>query len=538
MAYTPRDYQIVAIDSVRSVLRDPAYSYSALQRGPGILLRAPCRSGKTVIAGFIIENARARGKKIGFGCRRKELISQCSKKLDEAGIRHGIIQGNNPRANTEAVQVFSFDTLVRRLRKKGHTMAPWVPEDFDIIFHDECHEMTPTVVEVKSHYQNAIWIGLTATPKRTDGKPLGVAGGGIYDTMIEVISEEKLLELGFLCDYVVYDAPLEARSDFKNVKMKGGEFDEKEVAEIVDKPKVIGSVYQNWKLHADGLKTMVFAINRAHGQHLCSEFRARGESAEYVDGESSDDHREEVMARFRAAPPGSGAILVSVALYTQGLDVPDLEAISVARPIGSEILFVQIFMRPLTPAPGKTIGVILDHGNNIARHGFPTDPREYSLDGKARGGPKEAIKSVKYCPACGSMVRSGTRLCQGTMTYGERVGQICGFELIVLADSELPPTAEEVVLTKKERKAIERAESQAVVERQIRRLQELVEMQLRDNRKWEYAVNKFQTEFGERPGKKHGVKLDWESGHKTPSGWKLVGWSFGEGAQRRTFSEA
>jgi len=533
MAYQPRDYQIAAINDIRDVLRNPVYSLTALQRGVGILLRAPCRSGKTVIAGFIIENAQARGKKIGFGCRRKELISQCSKKLDEAGIRHGIIQGSNPRANTEAVQVFSFDTIVRRLRKKGHTMAPWVPDDFDIIFHDECHEMTPTVVETKTHYPNAIWIGLTATPKRTDGKPLGVAGGGIYDTMIEVISEQALLDLGYLCDYVVYDAPPESRSDFKNVKMKGGEFDEKEVAEIVDKPKVIGSVYQNWKLHADGLKTMVFAINRAHGQHLCSEFRARGENAEYVDGESSDEHRESVMARFRAAPVGSGAILVSVALYTQGLDVPDLECISVARPIGSEILFVQLFMRPLTPAPGKSIGVILDHGNNIARHGFPTDAREYSLEGKSRGGPKEAVKSVKYCPVCGSTPRSTQRFCNGTITYGERMGQICGFELIVLVDGELPVTAEEVVLTKKERKAQEKQQAQALVVKQTLRLQELVEIQLRDNRKWEYAINKFQTEFGERPGRNHGVKLDWESGHKTPSGYKLVGWSFGG----RTFSE-
>lgn len=532
MAYTPRDYQVVAIDKVRDVLRNPVYSFATLQRGVGILLRAPCRSGKTVIAGFIIENATMRGKTIGFGCRRKELISQCSKKLDEAGIRHGIIQGDNPRSNTEAVQVFSFDTIVRRLRKKGHTMAPWVPEHLDIIFHDECHEMTPTVVEVKSHYPDAIWIGLTATPKRTDGKPLGIEGGGIYDTLIEVISEARLLELGWLCDYVVYDAPPESRSDFKKVKMKGGEFDEKEVAEIVDKPKVIGSVYKNWKLHADGQKTMVFAINRAHGQHLCSEFRAHGEDAVYVDGESTDEHREATMIRFRSAPPGSGAILVSVALYTQGLDVPDLECISVARPIGSEILFVQIFMRPLTPAPGKTIGTILDHGGNIARHGFPTDPREYSLEGKARGGNKESAPSVKYCPACGSMVRSGVALCPGTITYGERAGQICGFELIQLVEAELPPTAENVVLTKKERKAIEKADAQALVLKQTKRLQELVSVQIRDNRAWDYAVNKFKTEFGENPNRAHGAKLDWKSGQKTKSGWKLMGWSFGE----RTFS--
>jgi hypothetical protein len=55
----------------------------------------------------------------------------------------------------------------------------------------------------------------------------------------------------------------------------------------------------------------------------------------------------------------------------------------------------------LRPAPGKDAALILDHVGNVTRHGFPDDPREWSLaEGIVRGGRGTPAPSVRTCPEC------------------------------------------------------------------------------------------------------------------------------------------
>src|SRR3990167_7663252 len=102
-----REYQSSAIQKLR---------HKVQQGKQRLVLVAPTGSGKTVIASAMIASALAKGSRILFLAHRKELIDQCSSKLDGVGVDHGIIMADHPRWRPHApVQVASVQTLINRI---------------------------------------------------------------------------------------------------------------------------------------------------------------------------------------------------------------------------------------------------------------------------------------------------------------------------------------------------------------------------------------------------------------------------------------
>ena len=71
-------------------------------------------------------------------------------------------------------------------------------------------------------------------------------------------------------------------------------------------------------------------------------------------------------------------------LFTEGVDLPNVDCVIMARPTASLALYLQFSMRCLNPRPGKT-AIIIDHANNFKQFGYPDDDRDW----------KQAIKSGK-----------------------------------------------------------------------------------------------------------------------------------------------
>ena len=71
-------------------------------------------------------------------------------------------------------------------------------------------------------------------------------------------------------------------------------------------------------------------------------------------------------------------------LFTEGVDLPNVDCVIMARPTASLALYLQFSMRCLNPRKGKT-AIIIDHANNFKAFGYPDDDRDW----------KQAIKSGK-----------------------------------------------------------------------------------------------------------------------------------------------
>lgn len=387
-----RDYQQKAISDLRTLIKSGKRS---------LVLVSPTGSGKTSIAGEMIRSASALKKRILFLAHRKELIDQCSERLDSLGVAHGIIRANDSRRRPWLnVHVASVPTLIRRDTPQA-----------DLIFIDECHRAPgASYRKIIAEHPTAVFIGLTATPRRLDGKGLG----SLFGAMVECPSVGELTERGFLVPARVY-AP--ATLDLSKVGIRAGEYNNAQMAAVVDKPRLVGEAVSHWRRLAPDRLTISFAVNIEHSKHTVAEYQAAGIAAEHVDGEMSKAEREAVLKRFRA---GLTRVVVNVGLFTEGTDIIQVSCIQLLRPTASESLFLQMCGRGLRPAPGKSDLIILDHANCTSQFGFVEDERQWSLDdaSKKRAStdydPALAIRTCKQCwcayssrqqqcPSCGFM---------------------------------------------------------------------------------------------------------------------------------------
>jgi DNA repair protein RadD len=392
-----RDYQEVAVAEIRAEFR---------AKNTPVLFVLPTGGGKTFTFSYIASNAADKGGAVCIIVHRKELLLQASASLRALGIEHGLISPHftpNPHA---LVQVASVDTLLIRLKKIAYK--------FKLLIFDEAHHV---VAENKWGRAYELlgkphMLGVTATPVRTDGKGLGEHAGGVFKAMVLGPAVAELIERGMLINPVVYTS-LEV-PDLKDVRRDvNGEYNARQLAAAVDKPKITGSAVAQYTKICPGRRAIVFCSSVEHAKHVVAEFNEAGFKFDLLVGEPemSDAERTDVNKRLRAGEL-HGACTVD--LVSEGYDLPDLECCIMLRPTASEALFLQQVGRVMRISEGKTTCYLLDHVGNVGvltdgefkrKHGLPNELREWSLDGrkKKKKGPKELEDKpieIKQCPKC------------------------------------------------------------------------------------------------------------------------------------------
>ncbi|WKZ15445.1 MAG: DEAD/DEAH box helicase [Candidatus Jettenia caeni] len=379
-----RDYQIKTIESLRSKIAEGKKR---------IILALPTGAGKTSIASEIIKKSRDRGKRSLFVAHRQELIYQAHDRLAHWGVNAGVIM-NRHRWNGSAVHVASIQTLTRR------SLPP-----AELIIVDEAHHsVSPSLKKILDQYKDAVVLGLTATPYRMDGKPLG----DIYEDIIAPISVQSLIDKGYLIQPKYYGA----KQDLSGVKVKMGEYDNKELFEKADKKVLYDGVVEKFKQFGQG-KALVFCINIEHSKKTLQAFIDAGYKSAHLDCDTREDERKTILAKFKS---GEYQILTNCAILTEGYDLPDIGTVILNRATKSKCLYTQMVGRGLRPAEGKDHCIIIDHGNNVYEHGFVEWPEEYDIHERKEKKQKDkdlkgSLMPVKECPACFKLVHSKSLKC-------------------------------------------------------------------------------------------------------------------------------
>jgi superfamily II DNA or RNA helicase len=363
---------------------------------------APTGAGKTIIGASIIHNATNADRKVMVLAHTREIIKQTAEKLFANGIDHGIIQAGFATRPDEAVQVASVQTLWARAVRTNRMELP--PADLLII--DECHHCPArTYRKIIDAYPQTILIGLTATPCRGDGRGLG----GIFDDIVECPQVAELIAGKYLVKTRVF-APTEP--DLDGVQVRTGDYVEEQLAERMDKAKLIGDIVTHWHRYGERRKTVCFAVNVAHSLHICDEFIRSGVRAEHVDGSMPKPDRDAVLARLAS---GATNIVTNCMVLTEGWDMPEVSCCILARPTRKMGLYRQMVGRVLRPAPGKANAIVLDHSGAVFRHGFVEDRVDWTLDPDQRAAaPVHArriergyISRLLECSQCGSIRIAG-----------------------------------------------------------------------------------------------------------------------------------
>lgn len=402
-----RSYQTNTVNAVRDSLKSG-------HKRPLFVL--PTGSGKTPVFCWIAKTTSENGKKILILLHRRNLVYQTQSKLKEYyNIDAGIIMAGVSSNLKAPIQLASIWTYGRRIMIDDPTYNSFFI-NADVILIDEGHvSPAKTYEKVLNQYNGKIIIGCTATPCRSDGRGLG----DVFDDLIVGPGINELTEQGYLCPIKYY---VPTTIDLDGVPVYKNDYQQKALGEKVNKKKLIGDVVENWLKLAENQKTIVFCVNVKHSIAICEEFNRHGIPAEHLDAHSTDDERDAVFSKMER---GDITVICNVYLYNEGLDVPSVSCIALARPTRHIGTYRQMVGRGMRPEEGKDHLKILDFGNIVANLGCVEWNPEWTLDGKKKSWSKprrETVKKLVKCIACG-LVFEGRNVCPDCGTQVRAFGQ-------------------------------------------------------------------------------------------------------------------
>jgi len=339
-------------------------------------------AGKTAIFSTMTASSKARRNRVWIVVPRDELLTQASETLARLGVDHGRIDARHAESTAFAVHVVSRQTLIRRWAKIKH----W--PDFLIV--DECHLGYRFQADLQARApEGTKFVGVTASPERLDG--LGLSD--LYDVLVEGPPLTTLIEQGYLVPITYYAPPLDG---LEGVHRRGYEYDEADLAALLERRKVYGSAIDHYQRHADGRSALVFCRSVAAAEDVAHRFSVAGYRFEPISGGTPRAQRVALVDGLRS---GELAGLASCELTTYGLDVPRVSCLILLRPTTSKALQVQMIGRGLRTAPGKTDCVVIDHVNMIEEFKHPYKPHEWAFFGreKRKRQPDPSIR-LRLCP--------------------------------------------------------------------------------------------------------------------------------------------
>lgn len=343
-----------------------------------VCFQLPTGGGKSHILRQIIENHYCQRKTIYVIAHRKSLVYQLSRHLDEIKIKHGIIQANHPYIR-HRVQVCSLPTLVRRNN---------LPEP-EIIIVDEFHHVkSKSYMDLIKKWDDAKILGVTATPRRTDGKPLS----DVCQKLILGPDMPWLIDNNFLSDYD-YFAPDTIDLDLKGLKTSMGDYEKKELFKRMDKPKIYGCAIEHYQQYSDKLPAIVACVNIQHCENVAEEFRSAGYDFRAIHSKMG---KVEEYIKLLAHREIHGLTFADI--IGEGVDIPVVNTLIGLRPTQSQVIFLQHIGRVLRKAPGKDKAIILDHVENWSRHGLPKMDQKWSLEAFKK--KKKGKNILRRCPNC------------------------------------------------------------------------------------------------------------------------------------------
>jgi DNA repair protein RadD len=343
-----------------------------------VLLHLSTGGGKTVVFCEVMRGVVQKGTRCLLLVRGRKLVDQASKRLIRENTPHGVLMANHWLYRPyEKIQIASIDTLIARdIRPEAQFLVV-----------DEAHlagsDGFKTVI---ADYPDAYILSVTATPYMEKSIE------HIAETTVRPVTHLELIKQGFLVK-ARYFAP--TIPDLEGVKISSSTKDyvQDQLEKKMDTAQLTGDIVSHWKKLGENRPTICFAVTVRHSRHIVQSFMESGIQALHLDAQSSDYERE---AAFRMLEKGICKVISNVGILGVGVDLPFVSCIVMARPTKSYCLYLQMLGRGTRPTENKTDFLVLDHADNVRKHGFIDEEPEGDLAGKFKGHKSK----ITICESC------------------------------------------------------------------------------------------------------------------------------------------
>ena len=302
--------------------------------------------GKSYTVAHIVQELAAPTTVIAH---RTELVSQLSLSLAAQGVRHALslpgkaIQrivsehirqhGRSHYDDRSVVRVVSAQSVVDSNEPWMNSTRYWIT--------DECHHLLKTNLwgRVVAKLPNARGLGVTATPIRAEGAGLGSHADGVFDALVEGPQLGEGIRMGFLTPYRIVCSESDIEIDKVPISDSTGDYNQVRLRDAVHRSKsLIGDMTQTYRKWTPGKAAIAFVVDIEEAGRVATAFKAAGIPAEAISSKTPTDLRAKIMDDFRARRL---LVLVNVDLFGEGVDIPSLEVVIMARHTASLSLFLQ-----------------------------------------------------------------------------------------------------------------------------------------------------------------------------------------------------
>ena len=308
-------------------------------------------TGKTYLSAFDVKKFKP--KKFLFIVHREQIAKAAMnsyKKVLGKDIKMALLGGGHTDVDNadyvfSMIQTLMNDDILQSFRK----------DEFDYIVIDEVHRAgANSYQKVFNYFKPKFWLGMSATPERTDG--FNIYEMFDYNLAYEIRLQDAMKE-DLICpfhyygvsDIFVNNEQLDDLSLFKQLTSK------ERVKHIIEKIKFYG-------YNGERVKGLIFCSRNEEATELSDLFNKQGYRTLALSGKISQLDREAAIARLEQDEDNSNALdyIFTVDIFNEGVDIPAINQVVMLRPTESAIIFVQQLGRGLRKYKDKEYVVVID----------------------------------------------------------------------------------------------------------------------------------------------------------------------------------
>lgn len=267
---------------------------------------------------------------------------------------------------------------------------------YDYIVIDEVHHsQAGSYREAFNRFNPKIFLGLTATPERMDGKEIKPDFNNRFAAEIrlqEALDQRLLSPFDYFC---ITDDTV----DLSHVKCSGDVYDKSMLTSLYKKCNkerfsLIQRSLENYVTNPTDCKAVCFCAGIEHAEFMADMFNKNGYKAKSITSRNSSDL--DIVSGELAR--GEINYLCVADILNEGIDIPEIDTVLFLRPTESLTVFLQQLGRGLRLADGKTCLTVLDFVAQ-ANKSYNYERRFRALVGRSSRSISNEIKSgFKFLP--------------------------------------------------------------------------------------------------------------------------------------------
>lgn len=311
------------------------------------LLVSATGTGKTFLSAFDVLATKPR--RVLFLAHRRRIIDASRASYERLlGSTYMFDTYQTGKNTSDATCVFAMCSSVAK------HLSDFRPDEFDYIVIDEAHRTgSQGYQSIMSHFTPRFYLGMTATPNRTDGYDVFVLFNHVIAfqiTLQDALSEEMLAPFHY---FGIHDLEIDDET-VENTALFGRLTSDERVRHITEK-------IEEYSVTKSSRRGLIFCNRNAEAKELSRKFNALGYRTAAISGQDPDEVRDAVINRLEA---GELEYIFSVDIMNEGVDIPSLNQIIMLRRTDSAIIFIQQLGRGLRLDSGKEYALVLDFIGN------------------------------------------------------------------------------------------------------------------------------------------------------------------------------